>query len=58
MIAFPSALTIRHFIDEQSPLFGVTPEQLEQSATRLMASIVCIDTVIQVPVQSEASYIW
>ena len=58
VITFPSALTIRHFIDEQSPLFGVTPEQLQNSATRFMTSIVCIDTVIQASVQSQESYLW
>ncbi|MEO7099012.1 MAG: ion channel [Luteolibacter sp.] len=58
VITFPSALTIRHFIDEQSPLYGVTPEQLLTSATRFMTSIVCIDTVIQASVQSQESYLW
>jgi inward rectifier potassium channel len=26
MVSFPTALTIRHTIDEQSPIFGITPE--------------------------------
>lgn len=58
LIIFPSALMIRHIIDETSPLYGVTPEQLEISGTRFMTSIVCIDTVIQAPVQSQTGYIW
>ncbi len=58
LIMFPSALTIRHAIDEQSPLFGVTPEQLEKSDARFMASIVCVDTVIPAPVQSQEDYTW
>ena len=58
LITFPSALTIRHFIDENSPLYGVTPEILEKSAARFMTSIVCIDTVIPASVQSHASYSW
>ena len=58
LITFPSALTIRHFIDEESPLHGVTPELLEKSATRFMTSIVCIDTVIPASVQSHESYLW
>ncbi len=58
LIMFPSALTIRHVIDEHSPLAGVTPEQLEKSATRFMTSIVCIDTVIQATVQSQETYLW
>ena len=45
-------------IDETSPLYGVAPEQLEITGTRFMTSIVCIDTVIQAPVQSQTGYIW
>ncbi len=58
VIVFPSALTIRHLIDESSPLFGVTPEQLQQWEARFLTSIVCIDTVIQAPVQSHFDYTW
>jgi inward rectifier potassium channel len=57
LIIFPSAVTIRHVIDETSPLHGVSQEQLAASATRFMTSIVCIDTVIQAPVQSQMGYI-
>ena len=57
LIIFPSAVTIRHVIDETSPLHGVTPAQLAASATRFMTSIVCIDTVIQAPVQSQTGYV-
>jgi inward rectifier potassium channel len=56
MIAFPVALTLRHVIDESSPLFGLTPKDLENNDTRFMASIVCIDTVIPAPVQSATDY--
>ena len=50
MIVFPVALTLRHVIDESSPLHGMTSEDLlKNSDTRLMASIVCIDTVIPAP---------
>lgn len=55
---FPSALTIRHLIDEQSPLYGVTAEQLKKSHTRFFTSIVCIDTVTQSSVQSQMDYLW
>ncbi|MBK1881409.1 hypothetical protein JIN85_03215 [Luteolibacter pohnpeiensis] len=58
LILFPTALTIRHVIDETSPLFGVTPASLESSASRFMASIVCVDTVIPASVHSEADYLW
>ncbi|MBC8126888.1 MAG: ATP-sensitive inward rectifier potassium channel 10 [Gloeobacteraceae cyanobacterium ES-bin-144] len=57
LVIFPSALIIRHIIDENSPLFGVTPEKLEEWSVRFMTSIVCIDTVIQSPVQSQYDYI-
>ena len=56
IIAFPVALTVRHVIDESSPLYGMTPEDLVRSDTRLMASIVCLDTVIPAPVQSATDY--
>src|SRR5271165_1735726 len=56
MIAFPVALTLRHVIDESSPLYGKTPKDLEKSDTRLVASVVCIDTVIPAPVQSATDY--
>src|SRR5436309_4258072 len=46
LIVFPAALTLRHFIDEQSPLYGATPESLEAGDARLIASIVCVETVI------------
>jgi inward rectifier potassium channel len=55
---FPSALTIRHRIDESSPLHGVTPELLEQWSARFFTSIVCIDTVIPASVQSQQDYTW
>jgi inward rectifier potassium channel len=57
MISFPVALTLRHVIDASSPLYGATPEDLKASDTRLMASIVCIDTVIPAPVQSAIDYL-
>jgi inward rectifier potassium channel len=56
LIAFPVALTLRHVIDETSPLYGMTPESLGKCDARLMASIVCIDPVIPAPVQSATDY--
>ena len=55
---FPAAITLRHIIDEQSPLHGVTPEALESGDCRFVASIVCVDTVIPAPVQSQHDYSW
>jgi inward rectifier potassium channel len=58
LILFPSALTIRHRIDESSPLFGVTPGKLKDWEARFMTSIVCVDTVIPASVQSQFDYTW
>jgi inward rectifier potassium channel len=58
LIVFPAALTLRHTIDEQSPLYGETPETLQASDARLVASIVCIETVIPAAVQSQKDYSW
>jgi inward rectifier potassium channel len=57
LINFPAALTVRHVIDETSPLFGLTPEDFKMSDSRMLASIVCIDPVIQAPVQSQTEYL-
>jgi inward rectifier potassium channel len=56
LISFPAVLTIRHRIDEKSPLFGLTPEDFQRLDVRIMASIVGVDTVIVAPVQSFSDY--
>jgi inward rectifier potassium channel len=56
LIAFPAVLTIRHRIDEESPLFGMTPESFQQQDIRFVASIIGVDTVIVAPVQSFGDY--
>ncbi|MBA2412370.1 MAG: potassium transporter, partial [Burkholderiaceae bacterium] len=48
----------RHTIDEQSPLHGETMETLQASGARLVASVVCIETVIPAAVQSQQDYSW
>jgi inward rectifier potassium channel len=58
LILFPAIITIRHIIDEHSPLHGASLADLERGDSRLSASIVCIDTVIPAPVQSHQSYTW
>lgn len=58
LILFPAALTLRHVIDETSPLHGVTPADLEASDTRFMASVEGVDTVIPAPMQSQHDYHW
>jgi inward rectifier potassium channel len=56
LIAFPAALTVRHRIDEESPLFGMTAKDFQQQDVRIVASIVGVDTVIVAPVQSFQDY--
>lgn len=58
LIAFPAALTLRHTLDAQSPLFGADPASLEAGDCRFMASIVCVDTVVPASVQSQQDYLW
>ena len=58
VITFPAALTIRHTINEQSPLYKISPEALKTSDARLMASVVCIETVVAATVQSQQDYSW
>jgi inward rectifier potassium channel len=57
LINFPAALTLRHTIDETSPLFGLTPEDLKLTDGRMLASVVCVDPVIQAPVHSQHEYL-
>jgi inward rectifier potassium channel len=58
IITFPVALTLRHTIDEQSPLHGMNAESLQATDARLVASVVGIETVIQAAVQSQKDYSW
>src|SRR5437764_5605403 len=56
MISFPAALTIRHTIDEQTPLFGVTPERLQNEDAFFVASTVSLELVMAASVQSAQDY--
>ena len=56
LITFPAVITVRHRIDETSPLFGMTPEVFQQQDVRIVASIVGVDTVIVAPVESFGDY--
>jgi inward rectifier potassium channel len=58
LISFPAIITIRHLVDERSPLHGWSIEELERGDARLAASVVCIDTVIPAPVQTHRAYTW
>ena len=56
LIAFPVALTLRHRMDETSPLYGMTAEDFLRWDVRIIASIVAVDTVIPAPIQSSVDY--
>ncbi len=58
IISFPAALTLRHTIDETSPLCGATAESLEASRAVFAASVVGVETVIPASVQSQQDYTW
>jgi len=56
MISFPAALTIRHTIDESSPLYGVTAESLEKEDAFFVASTLAFELVMAASVQSQQDY--
>jgi inward rectifier potassium channel len=58
LTVFPTALTLRHTIDEKSPLFGATPDSLEASRVLFLVSVIGIDPVIAAPVQMQKDYSW
>jgi len=58
MVNFPAALTIRHTIDEHSPMFGVTPESLEKENAFFVASTLSLELVMAASVQSQQDYSW
>jgi len=57
LATFPAALTLRHVIDEKSPLYGATPESLQASRAILIVSVVGIDPVISAAVQTQKDYL-
>ena len=58
MTVFPAALTLRHTIDDKSPLFGATVESLEASRALFLVSVVGIDPVLAASVQTQKDYSW
>src|SRR3981081_3666274 len=58
LTVFPAALTLRHEIDEQSPLYGATVESLEAERALFFVSVVGIDPVIDAAVQTPQDYRW
>jgi len=58
LTVFPAALTLRHEIDEKSPLHGATIESLEAERALFFVSVVGIDPVIAAEVQTQKDYSW
>src|SRR5215831_5083031 len=58
LIIFPAALSLRHTIDDNSPLFGATVESLEASRALFLVSVVGIDPVLAASVQTQKDYSW
>lgn len=58
LIMFPAIITIRHIIDKDSPLQGLTLADMERGDTRFLVSIVCIDSVIPASIQTHHVYSW
>ncbi len=53
---FPLAWTIVHPIDEQSPLYGYTPEQLDQSDAEFIVLLTGMDETASQVVHTQSSY--
>jgi inward rectifier potassium channel len=58
LTVFPAALTLRHEIDERSPLHGATIESLTAERALFFVSVVGIDPVIAAEVQTQKDYSW
>src|SRR6266571_4352216 len=58
LTVFPAALTLRHTIDDKSPLCGETFESLKASRALFIVSVVGIDPVIAASVQTQKDYSW
>src|SRR5438270_6900742 len=58
LTVFPAALTLRHEINEKSPLGGATLESLEAERALYFVSVVGIDPVIATEVQTQTDYSW
>lgn len=58
LTVFPAALTLRHTLDDNSPLFNATIESLEASRALFIVSVVGIDPVLAASVQTQKDYSW
>ena len=58
LTVFPAALTLRHTVDDESPLFGATIESLAANRALFIVSVVGIDPVLAAAVQTQKDYSW
>src|SRR5438045_3940657 len=58
LTVLPASLTLRHEINDQSPLSGATLESLEPGRALFFVSVVGIDPVIAAEVQTQKDYSW
>jgi len=58
LTVFPAALTLRHTVDDESPLFGATIESLAANRALFIVSVVGIDPVLAASVQTQKDYSW
>jgi inward rectifier potassium channel len=56
MAVFPAAVTLRHQIDETSPLYGLRPDEYTEHFVRVQPSVACVDSVISSSVYLQQSY--
>ena len=55
---FALSWTIRHFIDEGSPLFGLNAEQMEKEQVAIFASLTWIDETFSQTITARSVYRW
>jgi inward rectifier potassium channel len=54
--SFNLALTVRHFIDEASPLYGLTPELMAEGHAAIIVSLVGIDETVAYTINARKTY--
>ena len=58
MVRVPAALTIRHTIDAESPLFGEAEKTLQECEAFFLAGVTSVETVMAASVESQQDYSW
>ena len=58
VVVFPVAMTLRHPIDEKSPLRGMDTATMERESVRFVAAVTCVDSMVTAAVHSQHDYSW